>query len=101
MNDQHAWWQEAIVYQIYPRSFYDSNGDGNGDLQGIIAKLDILQTLGVDVLWLNPIYASPEIDNGYDISDYQAINPRFGTLADFEQLLQAAHARGLRVIMDS
>ena len=81
MNTPRHWWQEAVVYQIYPRSFYDSDGDGNGDLQGIIAKLDIIKCLGVDVLWLNPIYASPEIDNGYDISDYQAINPRFGTMA--------------------
>ena len=100
MTGRGQWWQEAVVYQIYPKSFYDSDGDGIGDLQGIIAKLDVLKLLGVDVLWLNPIYASPEVDNGYDISDYRAINPQFGTLADFEQLLGEAHRRGLRVIMD-
>ena len=100
MSNRGKWWQEAVVYQIYPKSFYDSNGDGIGDLRGIIAKLDMLQALGVDVLWLNPIYASPEVDNGYDISDYQAIHPQFGTMADFEQLLAAAHQRGMRVIMD-
>ncbi|HQY91704.1 alpha-glucosidase [Caldilinea sp.] len=100
MIDERAWWKEAVVYQIYPKSFYDSNGDGVGDLPGIIAKLDALAALGVNVLWLTPIYASPEVDNGYDISDYQAVNPKFGTMADFEQLLNAAHCRGMRVIMD-
>jgi oligo-1,6-glucosidase len=99
MNER-AWWKEAVVYQIYPRSFYDSDGDGMGDLRGIVAKLDAIAALGVDVIWLNPIYASPEVDNGYDISDYRAINPKFGTLADFELLLAEAHRRGLRVIMD-
>ncbi len=94
------WWKEAVVYQVYPRSFYDSNGDGIGDLQGILQKLDYLKTLGVDLLWLNPIYASPDVDNGYDISDYQAIHPRFGTLADLEQLLEQAHTRGIRILMD-
>ncbi|HHY58307.1 MAG TPA: alpha-glucosidase [Chloroflexi bacterium] len=97
---ERAWWQEAVVYQIYPKSFYDSDGDGVGDLPGITSKLDVLKTLGVDVLWLTPIYASPEVDNGYDISDYRAINPRFGTMADFEHLLAEAHRRGLKVIMD-
>ena len=100
MISRGKWWQEAVVYQIYPKSFYDSDGDGIGDLRGIIAKLDMLQALGVDVLWLNPIYASPEVDNGYDISDYRAIHPQYGTMADFEQLLAAAHQRGMRVIMD-
>ncbi|WP_054948581.1 glycoside hydrolase family 13 protein [Numidum massiliense] len=96
----HNWWKESVVYQIYPRSFMDSNGDGIGDLQGIISKLDYLQTLGVDVIWLSPIYASPNDDNGYDISDYRSILPEFGTMDDFDELLAAAHARGLKVIMD-
>ena len=100
MSGNSVWWKEAIVYQVYPKSFYDSDGDGIGDLPGIIAKLDVLQQLGVDVIWLNPVYVSPEVDNGYDISDYQAINPKFGTMADFEHLLAEAHRRGLRVIMD-
>ncbi len=73
---ERAWWKEAVVYQVYPKSFYDSNGDGVGDLQGIVARLDVLETLAVDVLWLTPVYASSEVDNGYDISDYQAINPQ-------------------------
>jgi len=73
------WWKESVVYQIYPRSFYDNSGDGIGDLPGITQKLDYLKTLGVDLLWLTPIYASPDVDNGYDISDYQAIHPKFGT----------------------
>jgi oligo-1,6-glucosidase len=94
------WWQNAVVYQIYPRSFFDSNGDGIGDLRGIVEKLDYLQALGVDVLWLCPIYPSPGVDNGYDISDYQAIAPEFGTMADFDVLLAEAHRRGLRVILD-
>lgn len=97
---ERAWWKEAVVYQIYPKSFYDSNDDGVGDLPGITARLDVLKTLGVDVLWLTPVYASPEVDNGYDISDYQAINPKFGTMADFEHLLAEAHRRGMKVIMD-
>jgi oligo-1,6-glucosidase len=100
MPDQRQWWKEAVVYQIYPKSFNDSNGDGVGDLPGIVARLDVLKMLGVDVIWLTPVYASPEVDNGYDISDYQAINPRFGTMADFERLLAEAHRRDLRVIMD-
>ncbi len=94
------WWTRAVVYQIYPRSFADSNGDGIGDLQGIIAKLDYLADLGIDVIWLSPIYASPQDDNGYDISNYQDIDPTFGTLADFDELLAAAHARGIKIVMD-
>ncbi len=97
---QRQWWKEGVVYQIYPKSFLDSNGDGIGDLRGIIARLDMLKTLGVDILWLNPIYASPDVDNGYDISDYQAIHPQFGTLADVELLLDEVHRRGMKVIMD-
>ncbi len=95
-----TWWKEAVVYQIYPRSFCDSNGDGIGDLQGIISKLDYIKELGVDVIWLSPIYRSPNNDNGYDISDYQDIMEEFGTMADFDQLLEEAHRRGLRIIMD-
>ncbi|WP_032799132.1 alpha-amylase family glycosyl hydrolase, partial [Streptococcus sobrinus] len=91
---KEKWWQKATVYQIYPRSFKDSNGDGKGDLPGIIEKLPYLKKLGVDVLWLNPVYASPMVDNGYDISDYYAINPEFGTLDDLRELLKQAHALG-------
>ena len=94
------WFQSAVVYQIYPRSFADSNGDGIGDLGGITARLDHLAALGVDVVWLSPIYASPQDDNGYDISDYYAIDPTFGTLADFDALLAGAHERGIKIVMD-
>lgn len=95
-----AWWKEAVVYQIYPRSFMDSNGDGIGDLRGITSRLDYLSYLGVDVLWLSPIYQSPNDDNGYDISDYRAIMAEFGTMEDFDELLLEAHKRGLKIIMD-
>lgn len=95
-----AWWKEAIAYQIYPRSFLDSNGDGVGDLQGIISKLDYLKELGIDVIWICPIYQSPNDDNGYDISDYQDIMDEFGTMDDFDQLLKAVHNRGMKLIMD-
>jgi oligo-1,6-glucosidase len=94
------WWQKAVVYQIYPRSFFDSNGDGAGDLQGILSKLDYIAELGVDVIWLSPVYQSPNDDNGYDISDYLNIQEEFGTMADWEQLLQAVHQRGMKLIMD-
>lgn len=94
------WWIDAVVYQIYPRSFADSDGDGTGDLRGILSKLDYLQDLGVDVLWLSPIYPSPQADNGYDISDYRGIDPMFGTLEDFDALLTDVHRRGMRLIMD-
>jgi oligo-1,6-glucosidase len=97
---KQAWWKEAVVYQIYPRSFYDSNGDGVGDLRGIIQKLDYIQSLGVDAVWLNPIYESPYDDGGYDISNYYAIHPEFGTLTDFDELVGGLHTRGLRLIMD-
>ena len=100
MTPQQTWWKEAIAYQIYPKSFFDSDGDGVGDIRGIIAKLDYLKTLGVTLLWLNPVYRSPDDDNGYDISDYQAINPQYGTMADFENFLQEAHRRNMKVIMD-
>lgn len=95
-----TWWKESVVYQIYPRSFMDSNGDGIGDLQGIISKLDYLKDLGIDTIWICPIYKSPNDDNGYDISDYYDIMSDFGTMADFDQLLAEAHARGLRIVMD-
>lgn len=95
-----TWWKEAVVYQIYPRSFMDSNGDGVGDLKGITSRLDYLKYLGVDVLWLSPIYKSPNDDNGYDISDYQDIMDEFGTMADFDELLSEAHRRGLKIVMD-
>jgi len=95
-----TWWKEAIVYQIYPRSFKDSNGDGVGDLRGIIEKLDYIQSLGVDAVWLNPIYKSPNDDGGYDISDYYSIQPEFGTMDDFDELLKGLHHRNLKLIMD-
>ncbi|UOQ86829.1 glycoside hydrolase family 13 protein [Gracilibacillus salinarum] len=94
------WWKEAVAYQIYPRSFNDSNGDGIGDIPGIIEKLDYLQDLGIDVIWVSPIYESPNDDNGYDISDYQAIMNDFGTMEDFDQLLTEVHDRGMKLIMD-
>ena len=96
----NTWWQRAVVYQVYPRSFYDSNGDGIGDLNGVRAKLDYIRRLGVDVIWLNPIYKSPNDDNGYDISDYRAIMDEFGTMEDFDRLLAEAHEKGLRIVMD-
>jgi alpha-glucosidase len=95
-----AWWQHGIVYEIYPRSFQDSNGDGIGDLEGIRGRLDYLAWLGVDAIWIAPIYPSPMADGGYDVSDYRGIDPIFGTAADFERLLTEAHARGLKVILD-
>ena len=95
-----TWWQRAVVYQVYPRSFYDSNGDGIGDLNGVRAKLDYIRRLGVDVIWLNPIYKSPNDDNGYDISGYRAIMDEFGTMEDFDRLLAEAHEKGLRIVMD-
>ncbi len=99
-EEQDAWWKHAVVYQIYPRSFADSNGDGIGDLQGIIGKLDYLAELGVDVIWLSPIYTSPQADMGYDISDYQGIDPAFGTLADFDELLEETRKRDIKLVMD-
>jgi len=96
----NPWWANAVVYQIYPRSFQDSNNDGMGDLKGITSRLDYLAGLGVDVLWLSPVFKSPQDDNGYDIADYQDIDPMFGTLADMDELLAEAHKRGLKIIMD-
>ena len=97
---EKAWWKEAVVYQIYPRSFMDSNGDGIGDINGITSRLDYLKELGVDVLWLSPVYQSPNDDNGYDISDYQAIMEEFGTMEDFDRMLEGIHARGMKLVMD-
>jgi oligo-1,6-glucosidase len=94
------WWTRAVVYQIYPRSFQDSDGDGVGDLRGIISRLDHLSALGVDVVWLSPIYRSPQDDNGYDISDYQDVDPSFGTLADLDELIAGLHERGMKLLMD-
>ena len=97
---ERAWWKEAVVYQIYPRSFMDSNGDGVGDLNGITSRLDYLKELGVDVIWLSPIYQSPNDDNGYDISDYRAIMKEFGTMEDFDRMIAGIHERGMRLVMD-
>lgn len=97
---EKSWWKEAVVYQIYPRSFMDSNGDGIGDLQGIIQKLDYLKNLGISVIWVSPIYKSPNKDNGYDISDYRDIMEEFGTLEDFDELLAEVHKRGMKLVMD-
>lgn len=94
------WWQSAVVYQIYPRSFQDTNHDGIGDIQGIISHLDYLQKLGVDAIWLSPVYASPNDDNGYDISDYESIMSEFGTMADMEALIHAARERNIKIVMD-
>ena len=98
--DTAPWWTSAVVYQVYPRSFADSDGDGVGDLNGITSRLEHLERLGVDVIWLSPVYASPQADNGYDISDYQAIDPVFGTLEDFDRLVAEVHARGMKLVMD-
>ena len=95
-----TWWKEAVVYQIYPRSFCDSNGDGIGDLPGIESKLDYLKELGIDVIWLSPVYRSPNDDNGYDISDYEDIMEEFGTMEDFDRLLKKAHEKGIKIVMD-
>ncbi len=100
MNNTHQWWQAGVVYQIYPRSFQDSDGDGVGDLPGITSRLDYLHWLGVDAIWLSPIYPSPMADFGYDVADYTGVNPLFGRLADFDRLLALAHARGIRVLLD-
>jgi alpha-glucosidase len=99
-DNHHQWWKRSVIYQIYPRSFKDSNGDGIGDLRGILERLDYLEWLGVDAIWISPIYPSPMADFGYDVSDYKNIDRIFGTLADFDALLAAAHARGLRLLLD-
>lgn len=100
MGETKKWWKEVVVYQIYPRSFQDSDGDGIGDLKGIISRLDYLKSLGITAVWLNPIYSSPNDDNGYDVSDYQAIMKDFGTMDDFDELLKGLHDRGIKLVMD-
>ena len=100
-NIKKAWWKEMVVYQIYPRSFCDSNGDGVGDLQGIISKLDYIKDLGIDMIWLSPIYQLPNADNGYDISDHFSIAKEFGTMADFKKLVQEMKSRDNRYILPS
>ncbi|GAY78073.1 glucan 1,6-alpha-glucosidase [Sporolactobacillus inulinus] len=97
---ERDWWKEITVYQIYPKSFKDTNDDGIGDLKGIVEKLDYLQNLGIEAIWINPVYRSPMVDNGYDIMDYKAINPQFGTMQDMDQLIGEAGKRGMRIIMD-
>ena len=94
------WWKEAVIYQIYPKSFQDSNGDGIGDLPGILSRLDYLQKLGVNALWISPVFASPQVDNGYDVSDYRAIDPMFGTMEDMRTLIREAGARGIGILLD-
>lgn len=100
MDNNYLWWRDGIIYQIYPRSFADGNGDGIGDLEGIIAHLDYLKDLGVDAIWLSPIYPSPDVDFGYDVADYLNIDPKFGTLETFDRLVKEAHERGIRVVLD-
>ena len=97
---KRGWWKSAVFYQIYPKSFQDTNGDGIGDLQGIISRLDYLQELGIDGIWLSPVFQSPQVDNGYDVSDYCAIDPMFGTMEDMDQLIAEAKRRGISIIMD-
>ena len=99
-TNEKNWWRNAVFYEIYPRSFADSNNDGIGDLKGITAHLDYLKDLGVDAIWLTPIYPSPQVDFGYDISDYEAIDPKYGTMADFDHLIAEANKRQIRVLMD-
>ena len=99
MNNSN-WWQQAVIYQVYPKSFQDSNQDGLGDLRGIISRLDYIKQLGADVIWLNPVYKTANIDGVYDISDYQSINPDLGTMSDFDALVTEAHQRGLKIMMD-
>ena len=98
--ERPAWWQRGVIYQIYPSSFADASGDGVGDLRGILEHVDYLRWLGIDAVWLSPIYPSPGVDHGYDISDYRDVDPRFGTLADLDELLPALHARNIRLVLD-
>ena len=96
----HHFRKDMVIYQIYPRSFQDSNGDGIGDIPGIISRLDYLKDLGIDTIWLSPVYKSPNVDNGYDIADYKSIQPTFGTMEDFDELLRQANDRGIGIVMD-
>lgn len=100
MNNTSPWWQQGVIYQIYPKSFQDTTGRGTGDLQGVIKRLDYLQKLGVDAIWLTPFYLSPQIDNGYDVADYCSVDPAYGTMDDFDQLVAEAHQRGIRLVLD-
>ena len=100
MDPHTPWWHKTILYQVYPMSFQDTNHDGIGDIPGITRRLDYIQSLGVNMLWINPIFASPKVDNGYDVSDYMQIDPQFGTMRDVEELIQEAHARGIKIIFD-
>ncbi len=97
---EFLWWRDGVIYQIYPRSFADTTGNGLGDLPGITSRLDYLADLGIDAIWLSPFYPSPDEDFGYDISDHTAVDPRFGSLADFDRLVQEAHRRGIRIVLD-
>lgn len=100
MNTLPRWWQNGVIYQIYPKSFQDTTGSGTGDLRGVTARLDYLKKLGVDAIWLTPFYVSPQVDNGYDVANYTAIDPSYGTLEDFDQLVAGAKARGIRIVLD-
>ena len=100
MTRKRDWWQDAVFYQIYPRSFFDSNNDGEGDLPGITAKLDYIRSLGVDAIWSCPYFVSPKADNGYDVADYRDIDPAFGTLDDWKIMIREIHARGMKFLMD-
>ena len=95
-----SWWRNAAIYQVYPRSFQDTNGDGEGDLRGVISQLDYLKSLGIDAIWLSPFYTSPNNDGGYDVANPRNVDPRFGTLRDAEELIRAAHSKGLKIIVD-
>jgi len=97
---ERKWWKDGVVYQIYPASFKDSNGDGIGDLNGIISELDYIRSIGVDTVWICPMYDSPQVDMGYDISDYENIYPPYGTVQDMERLIAETHERGMRIILD-
>ena len=100
MNALPLWWQNGVIYQIYPKSFQDTTGTGTGDLRGVTSRLDYLQKLGVDAIWLTPFYVSPQVDNGYDVANYTAIDPTYGTLDDFDELVTRAHDRGIRIVLD-
>ena len=100
MNEPINWWKKSVVYQVYPKSFNDSDGDGIGDLNGITEKLDYIKELGADIIWLNPIYDSPHVDNGYDIANYRKIDSSLGNMSDFDRLLHLAHKKGLKIMLD-